>query len=72
MRLRRLLIIGAALLVISCEPGPPVWHTEFPAFGTRIDISIAGVPEPSARQASDAIKALFESLHHRWHPWGDG
>lgn len=72
MRLRRLLIIGAAMLVISCEPKPQVWHTEFPAFGTRIEISIAGVPEPSARQASDRIKVLFEALHHRWQPWGDG
>ncbi len=71
-KIRRLLIVGAALLAISCEPGPPVWRSAFPAFGTQIEISIAGVPETRARQASDRIQALFESLHRRWHPWADG
>jgi thiamine biosynthesis lipoprotein len=50
----------------------PVWHASFFAFGTQIQISIAGVPESHARRAGDRIRALFESLHHRWHPWGDG
>ncbi len=72
MRVRRLPIICVSLLVISCQPRSPIWHSEFPAFGTRIEISIAGVPESRARRASDRIRVLFESLHHRWHPWDDG
>ena len=58
--------------MVSCQPRPPVWHATFPAFGTRIEISIAGVPESRARRASDRIRAMFESLHNRWHPWDGG
>ncbi|MCZ6560343.1 MAG: FAD:protein FMN transferase [Gammaproteobacteria bacterium] len=72
MRPGHLLIFGAALLTISCEPKPPVWHTTFPAFGTRVEISIAAVSESRARRAGDKIKILFETLHRRWHPWDDG
>ncbi len=38
-------------------------------FGTIVEISIWGVPEPTARQAVNAITADFETMHRTWHAW---
>lgn len=52
----------------ACRP-EPLTQTQSYVFGTLVDISIYGVSENEAQQASNAVLAQFQQWHHQWHAW---
>jgi thiamine biosynthesis lipoprotein len=66
----------ATLLLISmlasCAREEPVVSARFLAFGTLIDISIAGVPQDRADSAIAVIEQDFAEMHRDWHAWDPG
>jgi thiamine biosynthesis lipoprotein len=59
-------------MLTSCTPAEPVVSARFLAFGTLIDISIAGVPQDRAESAIAAIEQDFAQMHRDWHAWDPG
>ncbi len=73
MRATLLLLLGLALA--ACGPQPPadeVYRQQLFAFGTLIDISIAGADRAQARDAVRAVDALYQQQHRDWHAWQRG
>ncbi len=72
----KLLTWAAPLLLFSilagCTQQEPVVSARFLAFGTLIDISIAGVPQDKADSAIAAIEQDFAEMHKAWHAWDPG
>jgi FAD:protein FMN transferase len=61
------------LLLPGCSPPPePVFHDEYLAFGTLIDLTLYGVDPSQAEQASSEIDQQFQQWHHDWHAWEPG
>lgn len=60
------------LLLVGCENPPPVYKGKFLAFGTLVDISIAGLSDKDAQAATDIIEDDFKRMHHSWHAWDPG
>ena len=64
-----LLILG----VIGCErQKDPVYHDQFFAFGTLIDVSLYGVEQPLAESVCRQIEQDFMDMHTSWHAWQPG
>ena len=64
-----LLIFG----VIGCEQHKdPVYHDQFFAFGTLIDVSLYGVEQPLAESVCRQIEKDFMDMHASWHAWQPG
>ncbi|HHM05996.1 MAG TPA: FAD:protein FMN transferase [Gammaproteobacteria bacterium] len=60
----------ACLLLAACSRPPiPVHQTQVLAFGTLVDITIAGTDKASAGEATAAVIHLLNTLHRRWHAW---
>ncbi len=67
------LILGWLLLLAAgCERPAEVINTRFLAFGTLVDLSLAGVTEQQAQQATDALEQDFAEMHKAWHAWDPG
>jgi FAD:protein FMN transferase len=68
--------LGCLLLVlgiIGCEQqNDPVYHDQFFAFGTLIDISLYGVEQPLAESVCRQIEQDFMAMHASWHAWQPG
>lgn len=64
-------LVWLCLLLSACGQ-PKLYTQESYVFGTRVQIAIAGVPEPQARAAATAVLAAFDVLHHRLHAWQPG
>jgi len=65
----------AAVLLASlpaCSPQPETYQQQFLAFGTLMDLTIAGVPKERAAAASRAIEQDFAVMHQAWHAWSPG
>ncbi|WP_029133376.1 FAD:protein FMN transferase [Sedimenticola selenatireducens] len=60
------------LLLTGCDTPPPIYKGKFLAFGTLVDISIAGLPEREAQAATDIIEDDFKRMHRSWHAWDPG
>lgn len=65
------------LLLVLLLPGcgrqrEPVFHDEYLAFGTLIDLTLYGVEPARAAQVSDVIDRQFQRWHHDWHAWEPG
>ncbi|MCW8891499.1 MAG: FAD:protein FMN transferase [Sedimenticola sp.] len=60
------------LLLAGCDTTPPLFTGKFLAFGTLVDITIAGVEEREAQAATDIIEDDFKRMHHAWHAWDPG
>jgi len=60
------------LFLTGCDSPPPVYKGKFLAFGTLVDISIAGLPEQEAQAATDIIEDDFKRMHRSWHAWDPG
>jgi thiamine biosynthesis lipoprotein len=58
----------AALLLAACG-GPPVIVQESFVFGTRVEVSVAGLAEAEARAGAAAVLAEFDRLHRMLHAW---
>ena len=64
-----LLLLGA----IGCEQQKnPVYHDQFFAFGTLIDITLYGAKQPLADSVCRQIEQDFLDMHASWHPWQSG
>jgi thiamine biosynthesis lipoprotein len=59
----------AALLVLAACGKPAPLQQESYVFGTRVEVTIAGVDEARARQAAAAVLAEFDRLHRLLHAW---
>lgn len=70
-RLVSLLILG--LLLSGCEQAAPkVYQQQLFAFGTLVEITLYGVGEDQARQAVQAVDAMYQQQHRDWHAWQHG
>jgi len=70
-RLVSLLILG--LLLSGCKPpAPKVYQQQLFAFGTLVEITVYGVEEDQARQAVQAVDAMYQQQHRDWHAWQHG
>jgi thiamine biosynthesis lipoprotein len=65
-----LILIG--LILGGCQQQEQVTTTRFLAFGTLIDLTIAGVSQQQAEQATAAIEKDFAQMHKSWHAWDPG
>jgi thiamine biosynthesis lipoprotein len=54
--------------LVACSP-PPLYQQQAYVFGTLVEVSVYGAPEPQARQATAAVLARFDELHQRLHAW---
>ncbi len=61
-----------ALALTACSTEEPVHTTRFLAFGTLVDLSIAGAETEQAETASREVEQHFARLHHQWHAWEPG
>mgnify|MGYP001764925943 CR=1 FL=1 len=62
------LLVG---VLVACSP-PPLVQQQSYVFGTLVEISVQGVPEAQARQATAAVLARFDALHRQLHAWQPG
>jgi len=67
-----ILVALITLLPAGCEQQEQVITTKFLAFGTLIDLSIAGVSREQAEKATTAIEKDFAWMHKSWHAWDPG
>jgi thiamine biosynthesis lipoprotein len=47
----------------------PFYHVQSYVFGTMVDITIVGEPEPRARELANHVLQDFQHLHQRLHAW---
>ncbi|HSJ80423.1 MAG TPA: FAD:protein FMN transferase [Thiobacillus sp.] len=52
----------------ACSP-PPLYSQQAYVFGTLVEVSLHGAPEPQAKQAAAAVLARFDELHRTLHAW---
>lgn len=68
--------ISALLLLLfllsACEPPPKQFEDRFLAFGTLIDLTIAGTDPATAKRASASIRQSLARMHDEWHAWKPG
>ncbi len=57
------------LLTLSACSKTSLYQQQSYVFGTLVEVSIDGVPEDTAREASAAVLARFDQLHHKLHAW---
>lgn len=74
MRKWSLSLIVIAVLAIAISglrtlTQEPLYHTQSYIFGTLVDISIYGEPEPRAKQVTNQILLDFQNLHNQLHAW---
>ncbi|HEY0675755.1 MAG TPA: FAD:protein FMN transferase, partial [Immundisolibacter sp.] len=68
----RMLAVVAALLLAACGGKEPLYQEQAYVFGTLVEVSVYGEPEPRARQAVAAVMQEFQRLHDRLHAWQPG
>lgn len=66
--LSALLLFGLA----ACERAPEVHRHAFFAFGTLVELSVAGVDPQRAAEAAEAVEQVFQEDHRLWHAWHPG
>jgi FAD:protein FMN transferase len=57
------------MLLAGCTKPEPLYNTQSYVFGTLVDITIYGEPEPEAQAISNQIIREFQQLHNRFHAW---
>ena len=53
----------------ACSPPAPLHQQQAYVFGTLVEVSVHGMPEAQARQATAAVLARFDELHRTLHAW---
>lgn len=72
-RLYLCLVLAFTLLCMACTPqDEPVYHDQFFAFGTLIDLTLYDAEPDTATQASSELEQLFTRMHSDWHAWHPG
>jgi thiamine biosynthesis lipoprotein len=69
-------MIALALNLAACgrdrDREGPLHQTRILVFGTLVDITLWGVDDDTAQQATAAVIKTLNTLHHRWHAWEPG
>src|SRR5665647_1502787 len=65
----RLFAIVVLLLLAGCENKEPLYQEQGYVFGTLVEVSVYGEPEPKARQAVSEVMREFQRLHDMLHAW---
>lgn len=65
---RRLFLLAAVLLLSACGK-EPLYQEQGYVFGTLVEVSVYGEPEPKAKQAVKAVMEEFQRLHNELHAW---
>lgn len=65
-------LLLSLFLLSGCDTTPPLYKGQFLAFGTLVDITIAGLDPKDAQSATDIIEQDFKRMHHAWHAWDPG
>ncbi len=68
----RIGLILILLLLVGCEQEPQVHTSRFLAFGTLVDLTVAGVSAERAELATRTLEKDFQRMHHSWHAWDPG
>lgn len=66
--MRKLALVLSLLMLTACGKPEP-WRQESFVFGTRVEVLIAGVPEPKSREAAAEVLRDLDRLHHSYHAW---
>jgi thiamine biosynthesis lipoprotein len=64
-----------ALLFLTALAGcrqPVVYTEQLYVFGTLVEVTVRGVPEPQAEQALADLQQMFNRMHREWHAWEPG
>ena len=70
---RLLVVLLLSLLASACSKHEAeVFHDQFFAFGTLIDLTLYGVDPATARKAGELLEQDFEAMHGAWHAWQPG
>ena len=71
--MRALLLWWLALSLAGCAGDDArVFRRDFLAFGTVVEVSLYGVEPAPAREAVQAVEAMFLRDHRLWHAWEPG
>jgi thiamine biosynthesis lipoprotein len=65
----RLLAIVILLLLAGCKNKEQLYQEQGYVFGTLVEVSVYGEPEPRARQAVSQVMHEFQRLHEMLHAW---
>ncbi len=67
---RLLVVLLLSLLATACSKHEKeVFHDQFFAFGTLIDLTLYGVDPAIATKAGEQLEQDFDAMHGRWHAW---
>jgi len=67
--LLRVAAIALLLLLSACEGKEPLYQEQGYVFGTLVEVSVYGVPDPQARGAVSEVMHEFQRLHDMLHAW---
>jgi len=65
---RRIFLLAAVLLLSACGK-EPLYQEQGYVFGTLVEVSVYGEPQPQAKQAVKAVMEEFQRLHNKLHAW---
>jgi thiamine biosynthesis lipoprotein len=71
-RLYLLLALPFALLAACENTAEPLFHDQYLAFGTLIEVTFYGVEQAHAETVSAEIEQQFMAWHRDWHAWEPG
>ena len=66
------LLLSMALLAACGNTHDPVFHDQYLAFGTLIEVTFYGVDQAHAETVSTEIEQQFMAWHKDWHAWEPG
>lgn len=66
--IRRLSLLLLLLLLSACGK-EPLYHEQAYVFGTLVDVSIYGLEEADARQATRVVLQEFQRMNDQFHAW---
>lgn len=69
MRIARHGLWLVLLWALAACSTPPLYQQQAYVFGTLVEVSVYGAPEAQAKQATEAVLARFDQLHHMLHAW---